>query len=126
MKITVTFESLEEFTQHVRPNAGFVEETPRFKQAQERVEELKQEAATEEEAPVKPDPEPEAKPAPKAPAVTEDFRVEVRKAMAKLNKQTGQNTAKDLITAIGFTKLSEVPLEMLPDLMEQVKEAANA
>ena len=122
MKITVTFESLEEFTQHVRPNAGFVEETPRFKQAQERVEELKQEAATEEEAPAKPDPEP----APEAPAVTEDFRVEVRKAMAKLNKQTGQNTAKDLINAIGFTKLSEVPLEMLPGLMEQVKEAANA
>ena len=111
MQITVTFNSLEEFMQCMRPMEGFAEET------QERIEEPRQEVQATA---------PEPEPAPEAPAVTEDFRVEVRKAMAKLNKQTGQNTAKDLITAIGFTKLSEVPLELLPELMERVKEAANA
>ena len=60
-----------------------------------------------------------------APAVTEDFRVEVRKALAQLNKSTGGNVAKELIKEFGCSKLTEVKLEDLPALMEKVK-ARNA
>ena len=68
---------------------------------------------------------PKAAAAPAAPAVTEDFRVEVRKALAQLNKATGGNVAKELIKEFGCSKLTEVKLEDLPALMEKVK-ARNA
>lgn len=122
MKITVTFDSMEEFVRHLRPIEGFEDDRPDpMAKAEERIEQLKAEAIQEgfesaEDAPFEE----------KAPAVTEDFRVEVRKALAKLNKQTGKNTAKELITGIGYTKLTNVPLEKLPELMEKVKEAADA
>lgn len=60
-----------------------------------------------------------------APAVTEDFRVEVRKTLARLNKKTGTNTASALIRSLGVNRLTDVPLEKLPALMEQAKEALD-
>ena len=69
----------------------------------------------------------EEKPAEEAaPAVTEDYRVDVRKFLAKLNKQTGKNTAKELIQKFGATKLTDVKLEDLPALMAKAEEAFNA
>ena len=128
MKITVTFDSMEEFVRHLRPMEGFEDDRPDpVAKAEERIEQLKAEAVREAMNPPEgfepvEDPPFEEK----APAVTEDFRVEVRKALARLNKQTGKNTAKELITGIGYTKLTDVPLERLPELMEKVKEAADA
>lgn len=122
MKITVTFDSMEEFIRHLRPMEGFEDDRPDpVAKAEERIKQLKAEAIQEgfesaEDAPFEET----------APAITEDFRVEVRKALAKLNKQTGKNSAKELITGIGYTKLTDVPLEKLPELMEKVKEAADA
>ena len=60
------------------------------------------------------------------PVVTEDFRVEVRKTLAQLNKKTGGNEAKELIKGFGVSKLTEVKLEDLPALMEKAQAALNA
>lgn len=105
MKITVTFDSLAEFQAHMttcapaQPVTVWPEEQP----APEPVKD-----------PVK-DPEPEPV------KITEDFRAEVRRAMATLNKQTGENTAKKLLQERGFASLKDAPLEALPELMETVR-----
>ena len=139
MKITVTFDSLEEFAQHMRTMEGFAPEKPvvlhdqgLFEAAKAATRTLAAEEA--QEAPAAPEsPEPEdAAPFEEksteaaAPAVTEDYRMEVRKFLAKLNKQTGKNTAKELISQFGASKLTDVKLEDLPALMEKAKEVANA
>lgn len=128
MKITVTFDSMEEFIRHLRPMEGFEDDRPDpVAKAGERIEQLKAEAA-QEAATVPEGFEPAEDPPfeEQAPAITEDFRVEVRKAMGDLNKKTGKNTAKKLIAEIGYTRLTDVPLEKLPELMDKVKEAADA
>lgn len=125
MKITVTFDSLDEFeafkgTAVVAPQSAQkpVEEpeTPKAKKSAPKEEMPWKEASAEAEAPKKA----------AAPAVTEDFRVEVRKALAQLNKKTGGNAAKELIKEFGVSKLTEVKLEDLPALMEKAQAALNA
>lgn len=70
----------------------------------------------------------------KAPAVTEDFRMEVRHQLATLNRKVGRNRAAELIqeqTGANI-RLTEVALSDLPKIMEAVKaeladeEAGNA
>ena len=121
MKITVTFDSLDEFEAF----KGTAAAAPQS--AQKPVEELE---APKEEMPWKETPAeaetPKKAAAPAAPAVTEDFRVEVRKALAQLNKKTGRNEAKELIKEFGCSKLTEVKLEDLPALMEKAQAALNA
>lgn len=128
MKITVTFDSLDEFAQYMRPMEGF-EPEPRnvFEEAKQKAAEIAKVdtgtgtivgATLEEQKQI------EAEEA--TQAVTEDYRVDVRKFLAKLNKQTGKNTAKELIQQFGATKLTDVKLEDLPALMAKAKEAFNA
>ena len=111
MKITITFDSLEEFKKH---NIGVPEAAP----AQKAPEAPQAEKPQEEDA-GQPDEAP-------APEVSEDFRVEVRKTLAKLNKKVGKNMASDLIKEFGVEKLTEVALSDLPALMDKAKEALNA
>ena len=124
MKITVTFDSLDEFeafkgTAVAAPQSAKKPaeepEAPKAKKSAPKEEMPWKEAPAEAETPKKV----------AAPAVTEDFRVEVRKALAQLNKSTGGNIAKELIKEFGCSKLTEVKLEDLPALMEKVK-ARNA
>ena len=134
MKITVTFDSLEEFAAHMRPQEGFEPEPVQEKRNV--FEEAKQKVASimevdtgtgtlvGEPAELKADKTEEK--TEEQPAVTEDYRMEVRKFLAKLNKQTGKNTAKELISQFGASKLTDVKLEDLPALMEKAKEASNA
>jgi len=135
MKITVTFDSLGEFLACMKVQEGF-DETPvavnSFDQAMDSVQKLAAEGFTEatdvpfDEEP-KENPPKQEKPAEEpAAAVTEDFRADVRKALAKLNKQTGQNTAAEIIKAAGYKRLTEVPLEKLPAIMDKAKEALDA
>lgn len=111
MKITVEFESLEEFRSYMEP---------------------KKEAHTAPTtcapaAPVAiPWEEPQEAVEAKAPEVSEDFRVEVRKTLAALNKSKSGNPAKTLIAELGYKRLTDVPLDKLPGLMEKAKEALNA
>lgn len=124
MKITVTFDSLDEFEAFkgaavaAPQSAQKPAEEPKAKKSAPKEEMPWKEASAEAETPKK-------AAAPAAPAVTEDFRVEVRKALAQLNKSTGGNVAKELIKEFGCSKLTEVKLEDLPALMEKVK-ARNA
>lgn len=117
MKITVEFENMEEFLQHISLDGSIVT------------------TVTREEPPVEPtdvpfvptavtEPEPAETPE-TAPAITEDFRVEVRKALATLNKMQTGNPAKALIAETGYKRLTDVPLDLLPGLMDKAKEAMN-
>lgn len=125
MKITVTFESLDEFQAYMKNAAPEAAQKPQ---------------EPPKAAPVKNDPPKAQKPkeaptaAPKPdvnrvtgepPAITEDFRVEVRKELAALNKKVGRNIAKELIATFGVDKLTDVRLEDLPALMDKAKEAAS-
>ena len=115
MKITVQFESLAEFQAHMmrpaaikfNPNSIEIEPSP-----------LVEPDPAPAPEPVK---EPEPAPAPEPVKITEDFRAEVRRAMATLNKQTGENTAKKILQERGFASLKDAPLEALPELMETVR-----
>lgn len=63
------------------------------------------------------EPKPEEKPAP-APKVDKPA---VRKILADLNKAAGTNKAAELIKAVGYGKLSEVPDDLLPGIAEEAK-----
>ena len=147
MKITVEFANLDEFKQYMG-----IESPSQLAQAPKEVAdapapapaEAVQEPQEAPEAPApkkntkktdKPAPEPaEAAPEPAeaaaddAPAaVTEDFRIAVRKQLAALNKKCGYNKAAKLIKELtGKDKLTEVALADLPKLMEAAKEETNA
>lgn len=120
MKITITFDSLEEFKKHIIgvPEAAPVQKAPEAPQSDEEPKPKKTEKPQEEDAG-------QLDEAP-APEVSEDFRVEVRKTLAKLNKKVGKNMASDLIKEFGVEKLTEVALSDLPALMDKAKEALNA
>lgn len=60
------------------------------------------------------------------PEVGEDFRLEVRSTLAKLNKKVGRNIANDLIKSFGVDKLTDVALADLPALMSKAKEVLDA
>ena len=126
MKITVVFDSLEEFQDYFmaaqpRPDAtkGFVVMEPNgdIRLTRERPAEPAQEPEKEpepvEELPFKEDP----KPAPKAPRVED-----VRKALAALNKKAGKNIAKELIASVGYKKLTDVPEGALVTLQSLIEE----
>nr|DAP49419.1 MAG TPA: hypothetical protein [Caudoviricetes sp.] len=124
MKITVTFDSLDEFEAFKGTTAAAPQSVQ--KPAEEPEAPKAKKSAPKEGMPWKEAPaEAETPKKAAAPAVTEDFRVEVRKALAQLNKSTGGNIAKELIKEFGCSKLTEVKLEDLPALMEKVK-ARNA
>lgn len=146
MKITVEFANLDEFKQYMgieSPSllAQASKETEGAPAPAETVQEpqeapetpapKKNTKKTEKAAPAaaEPAPEPADDPAPdeSAPAVTEDFRITVRKQLAALNKKCGYNRAAELINEqTGKGKLTEVALADLPKLMEAAKEETNA
>lgn len=128
MKITITFDSLEECKKYIigaeapapvqkATEAPQSDEEPKPKKNPKKVEKPQEEKASRpDEAPEKED----------SPEISEDFRVEVRKALAKLNKKVGKNMASKLIKGFGVEKLTEVALADLPALMDKAKEALNA
>lgn len=137
MKITVEFENLEEFQKYVRQErsmtitkdgitfteGGVSRTSPVLNPSMidKAVEVAAEEVKAEQKAP---DPEPEeAKAEPEGPVLDENFRLKVRKALASLNKMKTGNPAKKLIEATGYKRLTEVPLELLPDLLEKAEEA---
>ena len=146
MKITVEFANLDEFKQYMGIESQSLlaqasketEGTPAPAETVQEPQEAPETPApkkntkkTEKAAPAaaEPAPEPADDPAPdeSAPAVTEDFRITVRKQLAALNKKCGYNRAAELINEqTGKGKLTEVALTDLPKLMEAAKEETNA
>lgn len=145
MKITVEFENLAEFQKYMGQTAPAPakDDKPDINRVTGATPEEVQEGAQEpQEAPEAPKPkkntkkaekpapaaaepaeEAEDAPAASAPVVTEDFRVEVRRQLAALNKKTGYNRAAEIIkeqTGVE-AKLTEVALADLPKIMDAVK-----
>lgn len=153
MKITVEFDNLEEFQKHMTagrekveisaqgltayPAPILVPEEPREDAAHvsgmcpitpDKIEAGKKPAETAQEEPAEirtEDPAPIEEKPQEGPKITEEYRVEVRKALATLNKMQTGNPAKALIAETGYKRLTDVPLEMLPDLMKKAQEAMN-
>ena len=153
MKITVEFANLDEFKQYMgiespsllaqasketesAPAPAPAEAVQEPQEAPEAPAPKKNTKKTEKAAPAEaelaPEPADDAAPAEdaaaeEAPAVTEDFRITVRKQLAALNKKCGYNKAAELIKELtGKGKLTEVALADLPKLMEAAKEETNA
>lgn len=154
MKITVEFANLDEFKQYMgiespsllaqasketegAPAPAPAETVQEPQEAPEAPAPKKNTKKTEKAAPAADEPAPEptddAAPAEDAAAeeapaaVTEDFRITVRKQLAALNKKCGYNRAAELINEqTGKGKLTEVALADLPKLMEAAKEETNA
>ena len=153
MKITVEFANLDEFKQYMgiespsllaqasketegAPAPAPAEAVQEPQEAPEAPAPKKNTKKTEKAAPAEAEPAPEpaddAAPAEdaaaeEAPAVTEDFRITVRKQLAALNKKCGYNKAAELIKELtGKDKLTEVDLADLPKLMDAAKEETNA
>ena len=125
MKIVVTFDTLEEFDAF-RGAPTIRREVPA--PAEEKKAEPVKEEKKEPEVPFKEDPMPAPEPAPEpekkaeAPAVSESMRTKLRKDLADLNKKAGENVAKALINQVGYKKLTDIPLEKLPELADLIKE----
>ena len=134
MKIQITFDSLEEFSAHIKYPEGFEDPAigarydnypapSKFEEAKAAVEKIAQEAQ-EEVPPFEPDKNPpkeeraEEKPA-KAPTI--DITA-VRKVLSELNAKAGTNVAGRILKAAGYKKLTEVPTEKLPEIMAAAKE----
>lgn len=129
MKITITFDTLEEFAAHIKYPEGFEDPAvtdaapapSKFEEAKAATEKIAQEAQ-EEVPPFEPDKNPpkeeKEKPA-KAPTI--DI-VTVRKVLSELNAKAGTNVAGRILKAAGFKKLTEVPAEKLPEIMAAAKE----
>lgn len=150
MKITVEFANLDEFKQYMgiespsllaqasketegAPAPAPAETVQEPQEAPETPAPKKNTKKTEKAAPAEAEPADDAAPAEDAAAeeapaaVTEDFRLAVRKQLAALNKKCGYNRAAELINEqTGKGKLTEVALADLPKLMEAAKEETNA
>lgn len=144
MKIKVEFESLDEFKQYMgiespiqlaqasKETEGAPAPAETVQAPQEAPETPAPKKNTKKAAPAEAEPAPEPAEAPAedadAPAaVTEDFRIAVRKQLAALNKKCGYNRAAELIKELtGKDKLTEVDLTDLPKLMDAAKEETNA
>lgn len=46
---------------------------------------------------------------------------EVRKAFGDLSKAKGKDTAKDILSEMGYTKVTEIPTDKYPEAMEKIK-----
>lgn len=118
MKITATFDSLEEFQAFIGRGVKMTKAETK-KQAAPEVVGATPEEAEEPEKPKKEEPKAKKEPEPDFDAI----RVECRKVLAELNQVTGKNTASEIIKTHGCKKLSEVEDMFLPALLEEAKEA---
>ena len=124
MKITATFDSLEEFQAFIGRGVKMTKAETKKQAAPEVVgatpEEMKAiEAEEKAEEPKREEPKAKKEPEPDFDAI----RVECRKVLAELNQVTGKNTASEIIKGHGCKKLSEVEDMFLPALLEEAKEA---
>ena len=135
MKITVTFDALDEFNAFMGKQLNLAEPAPApvpagnlypgGSPADDSVPVVFQPPEPPAE-PVKPA---EEKAAPEKPAEPEKPAVDhvaARKAMAALNKAAGENIARKLVSAFGYNRLTDMPAEKLPELMEVVARPLDA
>ena len=133
MTIQMTFDSFDDMKANIlrmadalMPDAftGIPEEEPAP------MPEPEPEKPAEEPAPA-PDPEPKEEPAkapePEAPKPEKGLDLaQMRKILSAVNKHTGKNTARELIQAMGFKVLTEMPADKYPELKAKAEEVLNA
>ena len=126
MKITVTFDTLEEFDAF-RGAPTIWREVPA--PAEEMNAEPVKEEKKEPEVPFKEDPMPAPEPAPEPEKKVENvdpekLRIECRKALAKLNRAVEGKPASKLIKDVtgAEIKLTEVAPEFLPEILRRAEE----
>ena len=114
MKITVTFDSLEEFDafRGGAPVEPVIVPVTQIQQDNEQIKEMLKDPVAAVEKLID-------RPAPEKPKVDKPA---VRKILADLNKQEGTNKAAELIRAAGYGKLSEVPDDALAGIVEQAEQ----
>ena len=132
MKITVQFESLEEFQKFIVA-ADQLEDEKKAKAEKKQLtaEELNKGAqktadiinAAEEKMEAEKKAEKKAKK--EEPKDYDALRVECRKVLAELNKVTGKNTASEMIKSHGAEKLTQVEDEFLEELLAEAREALS-
>lgn len=122
MKITVSFDSLEEFQSCMRMAPAVDQRKPEIVEA-EKPQEAAEKSETVKSTPEEEKPQEEATAKPEKAAKVD--RVAVRKLLASLNKKTGTNTASGLIADLGFDKLTNVPEDKLAELQAKAEEAMN-
>ena len=125
MKITVTFDTLEEFDAF-RGAPTIWREVPAPAE-EKKAEPVKKEPEVPfEEGPMPaPEPAPEPEPEKKAEKVDpEKLRIECRKALAKLNRAVEGKPASKLIKDVtgAEIKLTEVAPEFLPEILRRAEE----
>lgn len=142
MKITVTFDGIKELLATLRLSEADImtaalncTKDPEKKTPEPVPVVIKTAAPAPAPAPASepepvPDPEPTQAPEAPAPAVDESYRLEVRKVLSKLNalaRQAGsaEKPAQKIISAMGYERLTEVPLDRLTELMGKAKEALD-
>ncbi len=118
MQITVTFDSLEEFTKYMKPNEGFMPETETETVPVAEPEKPKRGRPKKTEAAAAEEPKEEA-PAPQPEAETVSL-TDVRAVALKLSKSGKQSELKEAFGKFGAKKLSDVPKENYPALMEEL------
>ena len=133
MKVTATFESLEEFREfmmhaYIISSENVPEKKPEsVPDPEPKAEKPKKEKKAEkaEKAEPKEEAKEEAKDEAKEEAKVDydALRVECRKVLAELNKVTGKNTASEIIKSHGADKLTNVEDMFLPALLEEAREA---
>ena len=125
MKVTATFESLEEFREfmmhaYIISSENVPEKKPEsVPDPEPKAEKPKKEKKAEKAE--KAEPKEEAKE--EAKVDYDALRVECRKVLAELNKVTGKNTASEIIKSHGADKLTNVEDMFLPALLEEAREA---
>ena len=123
MKIVVTFDSLSEFFDSFRfPGTLPAEPVVKDIEKSKTVTEVLNADIAETIAPFEVK---EVKTAPAEPDY-ELLRLDVRSTLAELNKTHAGKPAQKLIADMGYRGLSDVPGELLQELMDKAKEAMNA
>lgn len=122
MRITVTFDALDEFNAFMGKQFNLAEPAPApvpagywYPGGSPKDEHVPRVPDTVQ--PQEPPAEPVKPAEPEKPAVD---HVAARKAMAALNKAAGENIARKLVSAFGYSRLTDMPAEKLPELMEVV------
>lgn len=122
MKITVTFDTLEEFDAF-RGAPTIWREVPAPAEEKKSEPVKKEPEVPFEEGPM-PEPEPAPEPEPEKKVDPEKLRIECRKALAKLNRAVEGKPASKLIKDVtgAEIKLTEVAPEFLPEILRRAEE----
>lgn len=130
MTINFTFDNLAEMQTTIITLADYFWAGKRLEEiegplnpAHEQVKDEPVEKEPVKDEPVKEEPVKEEPKKEEAPKVD---RVGMRKLLSSLNKYTGKNTARDLISEMGFKALTDVPDDRLPELKAKAEEVLNA